>query len=130
MRSVSDDELYAVQGRYLGPPGQTIPWQARYVAYVLWAGYFLALVIVRAQLHLLGGGFGYVALAAAATVATVVTMRVVTPERPVGAVAAMFLAELNAPRPDSGRTICAAPDPRRVLFAPFRPRPRSGWGQR
>ncbi|MGH8918962.1 MAG: hypothetical protein ACRD0H_11650 [Actinomycetes bacterium] len=123
---MSDDELYAVQGRYLGPAGHTIPWHARYCAYALWAVYAVGLLIVRAQLHVLPGGGGYVTVAAVATIATVVTMRVVTPERPITAVARMAWAELRAPRPASGRGgVRAAPDPGRVLVSRERPRPRS-----
>ena len=47
VRSCSDDELYHLQGRYLGPPGRTFLFQARYIAYVLWAGYAFVGLIVK-----------------------------------------------------------------------------------
>ena len=122
MRSVSDDELYAVQGRYLGPPGHTIPWQARYSAYVMWAAYFVAGLIVRAQLRVFSGGGGYVVIAVVATVACVVTMRLVSPERSVSAVAGMVWAELGAPRAGAGKPVHATLVPRHLVITEHRPR--------
>lgn len=124
MRSRSDDELYALQNRYLGPPGRTLLWHARYTAYALWAGYAFIFLILRAHLGL-DGFFGYVFVVIAAVVATQQTMRVVTPERPPVAVLAMFTAELGAPRRDAETAIAVA-DPRHVLISPTRPRPRQG----
>lgn len=125
MRSISDDELYAVQGRYLGPPGRTLPFQARYSAYALWSLYFLIFLVVRAQLGLFRTGLGYVVIGLAATLATILTMRVVTPERPASVVVAMFFVELAAPRARArtarGRIVMT---PRRVLVTATRPRSR------
>lgn len=122
MRSVSDDELYSVAGRYLGPPGHTIPWQARYSAYLVWAAYFVAGLIIRAQLRIFSGGGGYVVIAVGATVACVLTMRLVSPERSASAVAAMVWAELSAPRPGDGKTVCATLVPRHLVITEQRPR--------
>jgi hypothetical protein len=124
MYSVSDDELYAVQGRYLGPPGKTLPWQARYIAYAVFAGYLFGLLILRQQLRILPGGGGYVVLVLASVLSTIATMRLVTPERPVTAVLAGFWADIGAPRPGGGTTYYGAPDLRRVLISTERPRPR------
>jgi hypothetical protein len=32
----ADDAIYRNRNVYLGPPGKTLPWEARYIAYVLW----------------------------------------------------------------------------------------------
>lgn len=124
MRSRSDDELYALQNRWLGPPGRTMLWQARYAAYIVWVGYFLVFLIIRQQLgDLLSGFLGYLIVAMAALLATHATMRVVTPERPAGQVLRMFLAELSAPRAAQGVRTVATPDPRWVQVAVARPTP-------
>ncbi|QYN41073.1 hypothetical protein K1T35_47890 (plasmid) [Pseudonocardia sp. DSM 110487] len=125
MRSRSDDELYALQNRYLGPPGRTLLWQARYAAYVLWAGYAIVFLILRAQLGLIDGFLGYAVVVVAAVLATQHTMRVITPERPTGSVLKMFVAELDAPRRDA-QPATAVADPRHVLVSPTRPHPRQG----
>ncbi|OLL69906.1 hypothetical protein [Pseudonocardia sp. Ae150A_Ps1] len=122
MRSRSDDELYALQNRYLGPPGRTLLWQARYAAYGLWLGYAFLFLIVRAQLGIFDGAIGYGVVAIAAILATQYTMRVITPDRPVAAVLALFAAELRAPRSET-TTVVAVSDPRHVLVSPARPRP-------
>ncbi|MCE3555520.1 hypothetical protein LWC33_29250 [Pseudonocardia sp. RS11V-5] len=123
MRSRSDDELYSLQNRYLGPPGRTLMWQARYSAYGLWLAYGFVFLIIRAQLGLFDGFLGYVIVVVAAVVATQYTMRVITPDRPTVAVLRMFAAELRAPRPESD-TVVSVSDPRHVLVSPTRPRPR------
>lgn len=116
MRSRSDDELYAVQNRYLGPPGRTLLWQARYSAYGLWLGYVLLLLIVRAQVGVFGGLAGYGVVAVVAVVATQYTMRVVSPDRPALAVAGLFAAELRAPRRESRSRVWVL-DPSSVLVS-------------
>ncbi|OLL74333.1 hypothetical protein Ae168Ps1_2721 [Pseudonocardia sp. Ae168_Ps1] len=124
MRSRSDDELYALQNRWLGPPGRTLFWQARYAAYIVWVGYFLIFLIVRQQLgDLLSGFLGYVIVTLMALLATNLTMRVVTPDRPAGQVLRMFLAELGAPRSRPSVRTVATPDPRWVQVAVARPTP-------
>ncbi|WP_214369788.1 hypothetical protein [Pseudonocardia sp. H11422] len=122
MRSSSDDELYALQNRYLGPPGRTLLWQARYTAYGVWIAYGFLFLIIRQQLGLFPGFLGYIVVVVAAVAATIYTMRVVTPERPAAAVLRMFSAELQAPRPDT-TSVVAVSDPRHVLVTPARPRP-------
>lgn len=123
MRSRSDDELYAFQNVYLGPPGRTLPFKARYLAYVLWVGWLFVLLVLRAQLGLMPGFAGYVLVGILAMLATSMTMRVVTPERPVAAVARMFLAELDTPRAAADPVTVNVSDPRRVLVSVARPRP-------
>lgn len=126
MRSISDDELYAVQGRYLGPPGRTLPVHIRYVAIVMGVVYFLLLLIVKAQLRLDFGGLTFLLLGIGAALATIATMRLVGPERPANAVLTMLAAEIATPRPGAGQTMRAAPDPRRIRVSATRPKPSSG----
>lgn len=117
-----------MQNRYLGPPGRTLIFQARYSAYAMWVGYAFLFVIVRAQLGLFRGGLGYVVVAIAAVLATLLTMRAVTPERPVAQVLRMFGAELGAPRPPRpGPATVMIADPRRVRVSATRPRPRQDY---
>lgn len=121
MRVRSDDDLYSLQNRYLGPPGRTIPFQARYVAYVTWAGYLVPFLIVRQQLGI-AGSTGTLFVLAGTTIATVYTMRLVSTERPVSAVVRMLWLNITAPRP-GGQAIHAAPGPHRVLVTAHRPVP-------
>ncbi|MFR9806465.1 hypothetical protein ACL02T_29875 [Pseudonocardia sp. RS010] len=123
MRSRSDDELYSFQNVYLGPPGRTLPFKARYIAYALWVGWVFILLILRAQLGLMPGFDGYLMVVILAVVATKLTMRVITPERPVLGVLRMFLAELNTPRANAAAPVVTVSDPRHVLVSVTRPRP-------
>lgn len=123
MRSRSDDELYSLQNRYLGPPGRTFIFQARYAAYGIWAGCFFVLLVVKQQLGLFSGFLGYVVVAVFATLATQMVMKVITPERPAGQVLRMFGAELSAPRPLTRVRTVGSPDPRHVQVAVARPIP-------
>lgn len=120
MRSRSDDELYAVENRYLGPPGRTMPWQARYRAYAVWVGWFFVLVILRQQLGIFSGAIGWGLVALLAVFATRTTMRFVGPERPTFAVLGLFVGELSAPR-DVANTDVAVIDPRHVRVTSERP---------
>lgn len=123
MRSRSDDELYSLQNRYLGPPGRTFVVQARYAAYGIWAACFFVLLVIRAQLGLFDGFMGYGIVAVFAALATRAIMRVVTSERPAGQVLRMFGAELSTPRPLKALRTVGSPDPRHVQIAVARPLP-------
>ncbi|MDN5916878.1 MAG: hypothetical protein L0I76_17520 [Pseudonocardia sp.] len=123
MRSRSDDELYSLQNRYLGPPGRTFIFQARYAAYGIWAACFFVLLVIKQQLGLFSGFMGYVVVALFATLATQAVMRVITPERPAGQVLRMFGAELSTPRPLTRVRTVGSPDPRHVQVAVARPIP-------
>jgi hypothetical protein len=100
-----------------------LPFKARYVAYGLWVCWVLVLLILRAQLDFMPGVAGYLMVVLLAVLATKLTMRVVTPERPVIGVLRMFFAELNAPRVDVAAPVVSVSDPRRVLVSVTRPRP-------
>ncbi|WP_051342452.1 hypothetical protein [Pseudonocardia spinosispora] len=121
MRVRSDDDLYSLQNRYLGPPGRTIPFQARYVAYVTWAAYVVPFLIVRQQLGI-AGSTGTMFVLVGTTIATVYTMRLVSTERPVSAVVRMVWLNITAPRP-GGEAIHAAPNPTSVMVTAHYPTP-------
>ena len=50
MRLPVDDEIYNVNAVWLGPPGKTLPFRARYVAYAVGAAVFVLLQIVERRL--------------------------------------------------------------------------------
>lgn len=114
MRSRSDDDLYAVENRYLGPPGRPVPWQARYRAYGAWVCWLLPLTVLRQTVGVLPGLLGWAVVGVLAVGGARLTMRVVGPERPAGAVVRMFLAELAAPRSREAPVRTFVADPRHV----------------
>ena len=60
MRLPVDDEIYNVDAVWLGPPGKTLPFRARYVAYAIGAVIFFLLQVIERRL---GIGFGFFPLA-------------------------------------------------------------------
>jgi hypothetical protein len=99
MKAESDDELYRVNPVWLGPPGATLPWRARYVAYGVWIGVFLALFTVARLVLMMPLSVWVVAWSVViATVVTRVVCRRIDFERPLGTVLAAFGAELRGPR--------------------------------
>lgn len=54
MRMNTDDEVYAVDTVFLGPPGTRLPWRARYQAYGVGAILTVALLIIENKLGILG----------------------------------------------------------------------------
>ncbi len=83
---------------WLGPPKATFPWRARYVAWGVGIPVFLLVLTVERQLGL---GFSFFSTAWA-FVGTILITRLITAkishERPLGAVLAMWVRELHAPR--------------------------------
>lgn len=59
MRLPVDDEIYTVNAVWLGPPGKTHPFRARYVAYGVGAAVFVLVQMVERRLDI---GFGFFAL--------------------------------------------------------------------
>lgn len=53
MRMDTDDDVYAVDDIFLGPPRMTLPFRARYQAYVVGAALMVLLVIVLHKVGLL-----------------------------------------------------------------------------
>lgn len=98
MRVRTDDEVYRVDAVWLGPPKATFPWRARYVSWGI--GGVLFLLILGAERQL-GIGFGFFSTAWALVLTVLLTKVLgakINHERPLRAVATMWLRELNTPR--------------------------------
>jgi hypothetical protein len=93
-----DDEIYNVDAVWLGPPRNTLPWRARYVAYGVGLAMFVLLQAVERRLGI-GLGFFSLAYSLLATVGlTRLILGVVDHDRPLGSVLAAFAHEVGAPR--------------------------------
>ncbi|MBT9275958.1 hypothetical protein KMZ32_17930 [Phycicoccus sp. MAQZ13P-2] len=120
MRLPVDDEIYTVNAVWLGPPGKTLPFRARYVAYGVAAAVFVLVQMVERRL---GIGFGFFALAYSLLLTVGVTkliLRVVDHDRPVGAVLKGLANEVGAPRATT-RVTTATIRPARVRAVPAPP---------
>lgn len=118
----TDDEIYRVDGVWLGPPKATFPWVARYVAYAIFIP--LALGVLWAERQV-GIGFGFFSTAWAVLLAVALTRFLgarITHERPLGAVLVAWAHELTTPR-GSRRPRGAATDLSSVRVRERRPRP-------
>ena len=101
MRLPVDDEIYNVNAVWLGPPGKTLPWRARYVAYAVGLVVFVLLQILERRLGI-GLGFFSLAYTVLATVGlTRLILSVVDHDRPLGSVLTGFAHEVGAPREDT-----------------------------
>lgn len=101
MRLPVDDEIYNVDAVWLGPPGKTLPFRARYVAYAVGAVIFLLLQIVERRL---GIGIGFFSLAYSLLITVGLTrliLTVVDHDRSVLATLQSFCNELRAPRDEN-----------------------------
>ncbi|MGH3934547.1 MAG: hypothetical protein ACRDS1_06150 [Pseudonocardiaceae bacterium] len=98
MRIRTDDEVYRVDAVWLGPPKATFPWRARYVAWGVGAVLFLVVLGIERQV---GIGFSFFSTAWALLITILLTRLIgtrISHERPLTAVAAMWVRELTAPR--------------------------------
>lgn len=125
MRLPVDDEIYNVNAVWLGPPGKTLPFRARYVAYAVGSGVFVLLQVLERRL---GIGLGFFALAYSllATVGiTRLVLRLVDHDRPLSSVLRGLVNEVNAPRQHTAVTT-ALIRPARVRAVPPHPGRTSG----
>ncbi len=98
MRIRTDDEVYRVDAVWLGPPKATFPWRARYVSWGVGTVVFLVVLGVERQV---GIGFSFFSTAWALLITILLTRLIgtrISHERPLTAVAAMWVRELTAPR--------------------------------
>jgi hypothetical protein len=97
VRIRTDDDVYRVDAVWLGPPRATMPWRARYVAWGVGVVVFLLVLTVERRL-----GIPLFWAIAWGIVVTILITRVIcskiSHERPLGAVASMWVRELTAPR--------------------------------
>lgn len=123
MQVRTDDEVYRVDGVWLGPPKVTFPWRARYVAWGVGLLVFLLVLIVEKEI---GIGIGFFPLAWGLIITVVLTRLIcgrITHERPLSAVLAMAGRELASPR-ERHRAIGGAASAARVRVNQTRPRPK------
>jgi len=100
MRLPVDDEIYNVNSVWLGPPGRTLPFRARYVAYAVGAIVFVLLQAIERRLGI-GLGFFVLAYSLLATMAiTKGILALVDHDRPVLSALRAFSNEVGAPRRD------------------------------
>jgi hypothetical protein len=119
MRLPVDDEIYNVNAVWLGPPRNTLPWRARYVAYGVGLVVFVLLQVVERRLGI-GLGFFSLAYSLLATVGlTRLILSVVDHDRPLGSVLAAFAHEVDAPR-ESTKGTDHTFRPARVSAGPIR----------
>jgi len=94
----TDDEVYRVDAVWLGPPKATFPWRARYVAWGVGIVVFLVVTAVQRQV---GFGFDFINTGWGFVITIALTRFICTRishERPLSAVVAMWVRELNSPR--------------------------------
>src|ERR1044072_409001 len=100
MRIRTDDAVYRVDAVWLGPPKASMPWRVRYVAWGVGTVVFLLVMTVERRI---GVPFGWSVpwgMVATVLITRLATSRI-TSERPLGAVMAMWVRELTAPRETS-----------------------------
>lgn len=123
MRIRTDDEVYRVDSVWLGPPKATLPWRTRYVSWGVGMVIFLLVLGVERQV---GIGFSFFSTAWGLLITIALTRLIgsrISHERPLTAVAAMWLRELTTPRASravSGGAASAA----KIRVQQARPRPR------
>jgi hypothetical protein len=133
LRIRTDDDVYRVDAVWLGPPKATFPWRARYVAWGIGMVMFLVVLGVERQL---GIGFSFFSTGWGLLITILFTRLIgarITHERPLTAVAVMWVRELTAPRKVTavqGGAASAA----RIRVERDRPRPGQRpthrWGRR
>jgi hypothetical protein len=122
LRIRTDDDVYRVDAVWLGPPKATFPWRARYVAWGIGMVMFLVVLGVERQL---GIGFGFFSTGWGLLITILLTRLIgsrISHERPLTAVAVMWLRELTAPRKVTAVRAGAA-SAARVRVERDRPRP-------
>lgn len=133
MQIRTDDDVYRVDAVWLGPPKATFPWRARYVAWGIGMVMFLVVLGVERQL---GIGFSFFSTGWGLLITIVLTRLIgsrISHERPLTAVAVMWVRELTAPRKVTAVRAGAASAARiRVEHDRPRPgqRPSRRWGRR
>jgi hypothetical protein len=98
LRIRTDDDVYRVDAVWLGPPKATFPWRARYVSWGVGTVMFLVVLGVERQM---GVGFSFFSTGWGLLITIALTRLIgsrITHERPLTAVAAMWVRELTSPR--------------------------------
>lgn len=97
----TDDDVYNVNGIFLGPRGTTLPWAARYQAYGVFAVIFPVVLLVDAII----GGLSVPPIwpLVLSVLGTYGVMGIVDHDRPVRTVLSSALADTRALRPQSSK---------------------------
>jgi hypothetical protein len=98
MRVQTDDDVYAVDNHWLGPPGRTFAWRARYSAYGVFG---IVLLVTLAVQRRAGIGLSFWSFTYALLFTVLVTralMSLVNHERPVRTLFVVLVHEIAAPR--------------------------------
>ena len=129
LRIRTDDDVYRVDAVWLGPPRATFPWRARYVAWGVGTVIFLVVLGIERQI---GIGFSFFSTGWGLVITVLLTRLIgsrIGHERPLTAVAQMWLHELTTPRKRTAvreGAVSAA----RIRVERDRPRPRQRPGRR
>jgi hypothetical protein len=127
VRIRTDDEVYRVDAVWLGPPKATFPWRARYVAWGIGTVIFLLVLTVLRNIGI--GLFWSISWGMVGTIGlTMLICSRISHERPLGAVLAMWVREVTAPRETvdgQGGAASAAQIRVRAEMPRRRPRPRA-----
>lgn len=119
MRLFADDDVRRVNAVWLGPHGYTLPFAARYSAWVVCAVIFGLIVLFEAVTPMSVSTVP-VWEAMIAMVATTWLMTLVNHDTPIGSVLADFRTELSGPR-DRNPETCYQPLHRRVRVRETKP---------
>lgn len=94
----TDDEVYRVDGVWLGPPNATFPWRARYSSYGIGALVLIAVMFVQRRV---GVPLDIFSIGWSLVLTVLITRfvgRRIGYERPLGHVLGSFLGEITTPR--------------------------------
>ncbi|GAA2686918.1 hypothetical protein [Streptomyces lunalinharesii] len=97
MRMTTDDEVYAVDDVFLGPPRGSLPFRVRYRAYAIGAALYILILALEIWTGVIGAWNAVYGLLVTIGLTTAV-MEHISHERTVKAAAATFLHEVAAPR--------------------------------
>lgn len=99
MEFPNDDETAQVDATFLGPKGWLLPFRARYSAYGIGLGLAIAALAIERRLGVRPGVWSITYTLGFVILLTRVIGRVISYEVPVRAAVAIFIHELDAPRP-------------------------------
>lgn len=117
----TDDELGTVNADFLGPPGYTLPWRARYSAYGIGA---LLAVLAYWFMHRFGLPVNVFTVAWATLLIVLVTRKVgslISYETPLRSLLAVLWQEMTGPRPPKPAVAVLRPEKVRVVGVDGRP---------
>ncbi|GAA2100445.1 hypothetical protein GCM10009801_72970 [Streptomyces albiaxialis] len=97
MQMHTDDEIYAVDDTFLGPPGQTFPFAVRYRAYGIGAAIFAVILALEIWLEIIGPWNAVYGLLVTVGL-TMWIMDRVTHETGIRPLLTVFWHEVSAPR--------------------------------